>query len=517
MKRLSLTVIIFFILLGFCSVFIYVVEQKNISSLRKKITEIGSTQARALSRQLERSLSATYALASILRKGDRISEFDSLAEDMISRYGGISSLQLAPGGVVSRIFPLKGNEAAIGHDLLNDPKRRTEALAAIKSRKLTIAGPFDLVQGGVGIIGRYPVFLFDKETGKEYFWGFTIALIKFEKLLHASNFNYLIERDSDYKLSRIDPDTNKRHFFAESGKKPLDNPVTINFEVPNGEWHLSISPKKGWFSPLELLFYVSLSITVSLLVSVSFFQRSKYIEKLSETKKVLEKEIGERKKLEQALLEIEEGELRRIGYDLHDDLGQQLTGIALKISSLEHQLKNNVQIATEDIVRIKSLIVNAITQIKNLSMGLSPLVEEGEESLMIAIEQLAANTQKLFQVPCVMRYDQPVSINNESAAIQLYRIAQEAITNAVKHARPGQIEVRLGKSGNEITMTVKDDGVGISENPEEKSGIGFQIMKHRADMIGATLDIQSEINKGTIVTCTFPDDPFEKSTVNDSE
>jgi len=306
MKKFTLTLIVFFVTLGICAVFIYIIEQKKISSLRKTATEIGSTQAQALSRQIERSLSATYALASILRQRAKINNFNSLAEDMINRYGGISNLQLAPGGIVSQIFPLKGNEAAIGHDLLKDPKRSTEALAAIKSRKLTLAGPFELIQGGVAIIGRYPVFLFDEQSRKEKFWGYTIALIKLDKLLHASNFNNLIERDSHYKLSRINPETNQRHFFTESSKEPLYNPVMIKFKVPNGEWFLSISPKNGWLSSLELLSYILISAVGSLLITVLFSQRLNYTAELNATNKMLESEIEERKNSADELIASEE-------------------------------------------------------------------------------------------------------------------------------------------------------------------------------------------------------------------
>ena len=105
-----------------------------------------------------------------------IQNFDALADNIIANYGGISSLQLAPQGIVTQIYPLEGNEKAIGHNLLKDPARRTEALKTIQSRKLTLAGPFELIQGGKAVIGRLPVFSADKD-GTDNFWGFTIVLI----------------------------------------------------------------------------------------------------------------------------------------------------------------------------------------------------------------------------------------------------------------------------------------------------------------------------------------------------
>ena len=200
-----LTSLVFVIVLSICGAFIYSIEHKRKTELHKTVFELGTSIGRSLERQLDRSLSATFALASILHQSGTIDNFDTLAEDMIHSFGGISSLQLAPNGIVSNIYPLEGNEKAIGHDLLKDPDRREDALTTIRSKQLTLAGPLDLIQGGKAIIGRYPVFIRDKESNEEHFWGFTIVLIKLSKLLEAVNFEKLISRGSDYKLSRIEP------------------------------------------------------------------------------------------------------------------------------------------------------------------------------------------------------------------------------------------------------------------------------------------------------------------------
>jgi signal transduction histidine kinase len=143
-------------------------------------------------------------------------------------------------------------------------------------------------------------------------------------------------------------------------------------------------------------------------------------------------------------------------------------------------------------------------QVKSLSSSLSPMLDKDEYCLMTAMAKLVANSERLFGIPCVVRCSETILIYNETALIQLYRIAQEAITNAARHARPGQIEVSLMKEDNEITLKIKDDGTGFSSQ-NQKNGIGLEIMKHRADIINASLDIQPSINKGTMVTCIFMD------------
>ena len=186
---------------------------------RKSLNEYGTAVAQSLEQQLEQSLSSTFVLASLVQgSGDgTISDFDFVAAELIHAYGGIDSLQLAPGGVVSQIFPLAGNEEAIGHDLLNEPARRTEALAAIESGNLTLAGPFELIQGGTAVIGRLPVFL-PVDQGELQFWGFTIALIRLPSLLAAANLSEISDQGYEYWLSRSNPDTGLPDVFAGSSE-----------------------------------------------------------------------------------------------------------------------------------------------------------------------------------------------------------------------------------------------------------------------------------------------------------
>ncbi len=261
-----LAAVTFFVAVAIGGAFINIAERRRSHEHRHVLKEIGAAHAHLLERQLDRSLSSTFALASILRQSGRIDKFDTLAAEIIKSYGGISNLQLAPNGVVTQIYPLAGNEAAIGHDLLNDPRRRIEALAAIESRRLTLAGPFTLVQGGVAVIGRLPVFVPDK-AGGERFWGFTNALIRLPALLELSNLNRLVEHEYDYQLSRVDPGSGQKTVFAGSIDTDLQDSISLEIEVPNERWTLAVAPRGGWPYSSSLPAEIVLVVLVSMLVS----------------------------------------------------------------------------------------------------------------------------------------------------------------------------------------------------------------------------------------------------------
>ncbi len=216
-------------------------------------------------------------------------------------------------------------------------------------------------------------------------------------------------------------------------------------------------------------------------------------------------DITEHKRLEKSLIEIEERERRRIGQDLHDGLGQLLTGIAFQVRGLGRILEKRSFADAESAAEISVLVDDAKKQVSNISRGLYP-VEMDREGLGSALEELASYARKTFGVPCIFVCNEPVSIQNKSAVLQLYRIAQEAVTNSVKHGKPGRIEISLSRSQGKIVMTIKDDGTGVPDVPKRKnSGMGLKIMNYRANLINAILDVKRGTDGGTVVTCIFSD------------
>jgi len=204
------------------------------------LDQVTNSQASAIERRLSHSLSATYILAQeVKRSGGQFQGFDKFAHEVIRTIGGVSNLQLAPEGIIKRIYPLKGNEKAIGHNLLIDDKRSKEANAAIKERHLTLAGPFELVQGGVAIIGRNPVFITEAERQK--FWGFTSAVIFLEDLLSIAELDQLETKGYRYSISRVHPDNGNEEVFAGTSTHLGSSTSRVRVNIPNGYWTLTMS------------------------------------------------------------------------------------------------------------------------------------------------------------------------------------------------------------------------------------------------------------------------------------
>jgi PAS domain S-box-containing protein len=213
----------------------------------------------------------------------------------------------------------------------------------------------------------------------------------------------------------------------------------------------------------------------------------------------------ERKRLEQEILEVSNQEQERLGQDLHDDLGQLLIGIAFMSKTLEKQMGKKLLTEAEAMTEIRRLVHRAIAKTKNLARVLCPVSLE-TEGLTTAIQELAASTYKVFNVSCVFDVDERLPITSHLAAMHLYRIVQEAISNAVRHGRADRIWIALESDGNAgLRLGIRDNGVGFRPGADEQKGLGLRLMKYRAGLIGGTLDIRSDA-MGTAVTCQVKPD-----------
>jgi signal transduction histidine kinase len=220
-------------------------------------------------------------------------------------------------------------------------------------------------------------------------------------------------------------------------------------------------------------------------------------------------DISSRKLMEKQIAEISDREQRRIGQDLHDSLCQHMVGIAFASELLRDKLARK-QLAEAAQAEIISEMVNeGISQARNLARGLYPVRLE-VDGLSSALEELAASAQARNNVNCHFACDEQVLIHDEVAGNNLYRIAQEAVNNAIKHGRGKNISIGLGAVEDEVTLTVKDDGIGFPESLDAHGGMGLHIMNYRAKMIGAFLDIRRGAAGGTIVICSFHNETFHK-------
>jgi signal transduction histidine kinase len=223
--------------------------------------------------------------------------------------------------------------------------------------------------------------------------------------------------------------------------------------------------------------------------------------------------MSERARLEKDILEISEREQRRIGQDLHDGLGQHLTGTALAGQVLCNDLAARHLTQAADAERIVGLIEEAIELTRACARGLSPVTTDAG-SLALALTELAGNTTDQFFVNCEFRCSGSVELSNPATAMHLYRIAQESISNAIRHGRAGRVWLQLDQDARDgVTLSIEDDGAGLPP-PEARraAGQGLRIMAQRARMINASLEIRDGTTGGALVRCVCNGDGAEEET-----
>jgi two-component system, NarL family, sensor histidine kinase UhpB len=213
--------------------------------------------------------------------------------------------------------------------------------------------------------------------------------------------------------------------------------------------------------------------------------------------------IAERRRLEYELLEITEKERRRIGLDLHDDLGQQLSGLALMTKGLELKLAKRRARETSDAARIHNLVQQAMNHARDLARDLATLDLKGDD-LPAALDGLATHAAELFRISCRFETDGAIPPLESNVASQLYKITQEAVTNAIKHAKASRVGIRLANGPDALILAVHNDGLPFPNLQSPSTGMGLRIMNYRASLIGASLEIKGAGPRGTRVICTVP-------------
>jgi len=228
------------------------------------------------------------------------------------------------------------------------------------------------------------------------------------------------------------------------------------------------------------------------------------VEALAEKRSAqLVSEIKARQRLEEELVYVSEREQRRVGHDIHDSLCQHLTGTALAGQVLVQTLKAKDSASAASAARVVELIEDGITLSRNLARGLHSVGRAGD-GLMEALEDFAASTNDLFKISCRFECPLPVLVSDVQIAQHLFRIAQEAVGNAIKHGHAQNILIRLDAHKGGKRLRIIDDGIGRPPFSADGKGMGMRIMSYRADRIGATFSIRRRDPSGAIVTCFLP-------------
>ena len=222
--------------------------------------------------------------------------------------------------------------------------------------------------------------------------------------------------------------------------------------------------------------------------------------RVQERTHALQREVAERQRLDREIAQVADRERRRLGQDLHDSLGQHLTGTALAAQVLKEKLAARAAPEVPEAERVVDYVEQGIELTRNLALGFfSPELEA--EGLIVGLQGLAENIRERFQMNCVFEGRESAPLLDSATATQLYRIAQEAATNSAKHAAPEQIAIRLAMNGPELTLSIVDDGVGFPDRLPSSQGLGLRLMRCGATLIGASFDVRRNDGKGTIATC----------------
>lgn len=216
-------------------------------------------------------------------------------------------------------------------------------------------------------------------------------------------------------------------------------------------------------------------------------------------------DVTDRRKLKSQLINIADEEQRRIGQELHDSVGQELTGVAMLVEALVNRLQANSSTEALLAAKIRDGVRRSHIQVRSLSRGLMPIEMDSHE-LPFALDELAQRAREQGQCACRIECDGVDGVGDSTRGMHLYRIAQEAVSNAMRHARPKEIVIRLHQNSDSIILTIQDDGNGISDPHSVRQGSGIRIMTYRANLLGGTIAFHPAAGGGTVVACTIPKD-----------
>ena len=218
---------------------------------------------------------------------------------------------------------------------------------------------------------------------------------------------------------------------------------------------------------------------------------------LTETNERLREEITERKMLQNEIMEVSEMEQQRIGQDLHDSICQQLGGIIFIAEALYQKIGKSDAETSDELKYIIDQLNVALKNTRDLSRGLYPVIGEGK--LFLALEELALSMEELFNTKVILDYDRPIKFNDDIVAIHLFRIVQEALNNAIRHGRATEIHIEFKRKDTDVLLRIKDNGCGFPKKPNIR-GMGLNIMRYRASIIGSSFDLESKPGKGTMIS-----------------
>lgn len=526
---------IYCLVVGIISFFIVSVcgqllNRNTVNEEKMRAAFTAETTVNRIRSQLNRYLDVSEFFQNIIGSGHQMDskEFQALSQMISDDSQIIKAIELAPDGVVKDIYPLKGNEAAFGIDMLNSPARKHEANLAMKSGQYTIAGPYELNQGGLGSLLFEPIYITDK-SGEKSFWGFSILVLDWNRFLEELELDKLTDASYCYQMWKKDGNSGKKTIIAQGGDAIHKGAVQISCKVPNDTWYFEIIPHTGWVTVKQqaLVFLVAVSIAVLATAICYLMLHRKQREKLytEEIRKSAEKA----RKANEAKTRF----LFNMSHDIRTPMNAIVGFSGLLEKSLHDEKKSLGYIKK---IRVSSdillTIINQVLEMARIESGKITLnpesvnIREMVEAMNTVFE--SSLTKKSLEYQCSLNvvHDQILCDKTKMEEIIL-----NVVSNSIKYTNPhGKITVSIDELDSEdeknanYKVVVEDNGIGMSQDYlphifEEFSrehtstetrvagtGLGIPIVKSLVDRMGGTIEVESEEGKGTrfIMKFSFP-------------
>lgn len=526
--RLKTTLVFIFIFLAvWCVIWIINQSQERREKLKATYTA-ESTVSRGES-QLSKYLAESDLMKQIVEKEYDIDneQFDKLAELMQEDEDVIEARELAEDGVVSRIYPMEGNEAAMGLDTLQNPARKKEARLARLSGEYTIAGPYELVQGGTGALLFDPAYITD-QNGEEKFWGFSILVMNWDNFIQEVELEKLEEAGYGYQIWKKDLYTGEKIIIDESENSNLNNSLEVACSVPNDTWYFEIVPENGWITVSQKVFGVIISIALAVMASVGYWQY-----KMRRYKDILHEEELEKAAIEARMAN--EAKTRFLFYMSHD-IRTPMNAIIGFADLLEKHLDDKKRVI-DYISKIKHSssfllsLINYVLEMARIESGKATLkTETGDlKNLVNTLNDVFEPSieEKKLQYTCNLKVENPYVHCDKT---KLREILLNVISNSIKYTpEGGSVTVDITEEGHDAEkkvsfyrFTIEDTGIGMSkeylphifeefsrENTSTESkvigtGLGLPIVKSLVDLMGGTIEVSSEVTVGTKTIIILP-------------
>lgn len=476
---------------------------------------------RKIETQLGRYLENSEMFKNIISSKHTISDeqFNQLASYMKKNKNVIEAYELAPNGIIEKAYPLKGNEKVIGMNTLELPERQKEANIARKSGEYTIAGPYELKQGGTGALLFDPIYINDGNEKK--FWGFSILVLNWDAFLEELEVDKLEDATYHFKVWK-EGNKGKHVTIMSCGHSSLNHTLSVACEVPNDTWYFEIVPFQGWIPMSYKIFGSIVSVLVAILLSMGYWQIILRREKEAVYAKQIEKVATEAQHANQAKT--------RFLFNMSHDIRTPMNAIIGYTQLLENNLDNKKQ-ALDYISKLKSSstillsLINYILEMTQIESGKLDLKKEiGDlddlvKNINVVVEPLIKEKKLHYSYHLEIKHHHIICDKTK-----LREIVLNILSNAIKYTpEGGNIELLIQEisfENNKVKyhFIIIDNGIGMKEDflphifeefAREKTsteskvpgvGLGLPIVKSLIDMMNGTIQVESKLNKGTKFT-----------------